>query len=1016
MAGNRFIHWLTMMLAGWLVVLAPMTRAQTPAPPATNVPVPTLDAARQMFEDGKWNEALQAFRTIRADAFISKRAGACLYYEGWCLFNLEKYAEAAGAFEELVANHPDFNVVPEATLKIAECRAKLKEYDKAIASFRAFRQRYANHELVGRAVLGEAWCYQEQQKFDDAAKLLRALIAQTRDSETRLDAQFMLAQMLTDQKDYKGARKAFDDMARDRYNPRVAEALYTAGEAMYAAKQYDDAIAYYKRVVPRAALLRAIDNQLDQLKGYLANPAYQDRRTNIAGQVRALLQLRRRHEAREDVHPRSLMRIANCYQQLEQWDEASVVYDHFLRVYSKESLPAAMHDLVAQAEFGFGQMLNARGQSEAAKAQFEKFNRLYPDHPLARGAVLNIGDKLLAENRHAEALEMFRTVRKTSSVPAEIEAADYQIGTCLFGLKKWTEALASYQAFLTAHPNSDLIPRALFQLGRIEIEQAALAQQDQRPDAYRGYLTNAAQYFEIIRSKHVAKAADLLRDVLFQLGYLYSWLSHMDAAYAQKTADAFRDFLGLAGQDARVAEATYQLARAEAQLRKWEPSIAAYQQLIDQHAVTSWAALAAWEIAAPLAELGQTDRMLAALRYYAQTFPDADHAGDAWVLIGSHIEQEARALASRRKSTDAQAKLDEALAAYRQLVRHTISKAPTVSDQLLNPTLAAILRVSAILQDRKDVEGAHTECETFLDRFVTSPAAVFVLVSEIARVSIRAGQLEAGHHRLDALAKRYKDNEPVRIATLTGSIDLALAGKDNSHALEAAEHLLATPSIDKLGAANLATVGAALVENQRHERALEVLGKARAAMTGPDKQLDCVISLRTGQAQFGMKSLDQALETLSVVVASCGDNTALREQAELDLARIREAKGDTDAAAQLYRKLIGGRGRVAADAAYHAGEMHFGLARSMDNAPDPGRQQKRAENYQLARAYFLRSIPQTTGVMKETATYRTAQCHEGLKSFQAACEAYKLYASRFANGQFIVEARNRIDALCRETK
>jgi TolA-binding protein len=1011
MGSNRFILPLILLLAAPMPFLSPASHAQAP-----ETPMPTLDAARQLFEDGKWTDALQAFRSIRTDSFISKRAGVCLYYEGWCLFNMENYKEAAATFEQLTANHPDFNVVPEAALKIAECQAKLKEYDKAIASFRAFRQRFAQHELAARAVLGEAWCYQEQQKFDEAGKLLRAIIQQTRDSETRLDAQFMLAQVLTDQKDYKAARKVFEDMARNRYNPRVADALYSAGEAMYAIKQYEDAAAYYKRVVPRAALLRAIDNQIEQLKGYLTNPAYQDRRVQIIAQVRALVQLRRRHETREDVHPRSLIRIANCYQQLGQWDEASVVYEHFLRIYSKDSLPATMHDLVAQAEFGYGQMLNSRGLSDAAKAQFERFNRLYHDHPLARGAVLNIADKLLAENRYAEALDMFKAVRESAKSPAEIEAADFQVGACHFGLRQWPQALASYQAFLAAHPDSNLIPRALFQLGRIEIEQAAQALQEQRLDAYRSYLTNAVQYFEMVQSKHAQKAADLMRDVMFQLGYLYSWLSQQDPAYIEKTAGAFRGFLDLAGQDTRVAEATYQLARAHTQLRKWDLAVASYREIIDRQAGTDQAVLAAWEIAAPHAELGQTDQMLAALRFYAQTYPNAKHAGDAWVLVGGHLEQQARTMASRNQTAETQAKLDEALAAYRRLIQDAISKAPAVADHLLNPAVAAVLRVSAILQDRKDVDGAYKECETFLDRFIASPIAVSVLVAELTRIGIRSGQLEAAHDRLSALTDRYKDKELVRIAALTGTIDLALAERNRSRALEAAEQLLSTPSQQLLGASNLAAIGAAFVENERHERALDTLGKARVAMRDMDKSLDCLISLRTGQAQFGLKSLDQALETLSAVVASCGDNAALREQAELDLARIREAKGDTDAAAKLYRKLIGGRGRVATDAAYYAGEMHFRLARSMDGAMEPARQKQRSEQYHLARVYFLRSIPQTAGVMKETATYRTAQCHEGLQSLQTACDAYKLYAARFPNGQFIAEARNRIDALCQEPK
>ncbi len=575
--------------------------------------------------------------------------------------------------------------------------------------------------------------------------------------------------------------------------------------------------------------------------------------------------------------------------------------------------------------------------------------------------------------------------------------ASYQVGVALVGLQRWDEGLTAYQDFMQKYPSSELIPRVLYQLGRIHVEMAAKAHQAEQSDKYYFHIEQATRHFETIRAQYTERAGDMMRDVLFQLGYFYTWLAVRDKTVAEKALAAFRDFLPRAPNDRRVPEAQYQLARSHYQLGQWEPAVAAYRVILDQYPETDWAPLAAWEIVAPMAELRQTAEMYAALQHYATRYPEAANLGDAMWLVGSHFESEARALQSQRKNDAAQAKLDEALAQYRKLIAHTVSRADRATDKLINPTIAALMRLSAAWEQRKMIDAALSECQSFLETFHASPLVIRAVMPEITRLLARAGKFDEAHSRLIALAGRYPDNPVMRAAVISGRVELALIQHNPALALETANQLSALPEYNEMPAPTHLLVGSALVENSQFTQAQGHLEKALSLADPQDVTLGCMIAVRLGQVWFGLNQPDKAIESFTRVVAQCGDNAALRPEADLGLARALDAKNDVEAARALYRKLIGGRGRVAAEAAFHAGQLHY-----------------RLNDHKNALVYYLRAIALTTGDMNETATFRAAQCHDALKSSAAACDAYRLYLNRYPNGKFAAEAQARVAVECRD--
>src|SRR5207245_2528003 len=158
-------------------------------------------------------------------------------------FNLKRFAEAANMFEKLIKGYPTAPIVPEATLKQAECYRELGNFAKAAELYRKFQTQYAKNALIPQAMLGEAWVLFKQKKTDAAKAIVQKMEAAAgQDASSKLDALFLLGQILTDEKNFDAARGVYKQIAGLRGNPRATEGLFLAAEAMFDAKRYADAI------------------------------------------------------------------------------------------------------------------------------------------------------------------------------------------------------------------------------------------------------------------------------------------------------------------------------------------------------------------------------------------------------------------------------------------------------------------------------------------------------------------------------------------------------------------------------------------------------------------------------------------------------------------------------------------------------------------------------------------------------------------------------------------------------
>lgn len=961
-----------------LVTIITLGSVQAQTPATGSDAKDAFEAARKLFDDGKWADALAALQKFETSYKFSEAVPQAIYLQGWCWFDLKRYQEALNVFERLLKAYPAAAIVPEATLKQAECYRELNNFAKAAELYRAFQSKYPKHAMLPQAMLGEAWMLYKQKNIAGAKTIIDNVRGKHRDDDAiNLQALFLLGQIFSQEKNFDAARAVYKEIAGQRANPRASEGLFLAAETMFDAKNYADAIAYYDRVQSKPALLGQIQNDIDRLRAELPKRvAAGESPALIQSQIDSLRQLASQIQEQQDLRTSALFRIANCYQFLGKPEEASIVYRHFLMLYPDDTLAEKAH-------FGLIQTLTERKQLDKADAESKAFEKKYPKSALAMDALFLQAESLLGTEQYQDALKRYREF-STSSQNAQLkEIVEARIADCFSGLKQFEQARDAATAFIHSHPQSKLVPDALFRLGRSHFE---LSQKATDPKVARSNLAEAIKYYEQMRAQF--SSSERLPEVAFQLGYLYSYLGGYDKDNAgklttpanfDKAIAAFKDFINRWPDNRLAAEALYQIARCQAALGRTDDAVAAYRQLVEKYPGNDLAPFAAYETANAYAAANKPAEMIAALRAYVQKFPNHARAGEALFAIGSQLENE-------KKTAEA---VDE----YHALIARAVAAGANLTDDLRNAAIAAQMRIAGIFEQRGDVPGAVAHCEKFLTQMARQPVAVRAMIGQIAALYRKAKMLPEAYAKLDQLAAQFQQNASVRIAVITSSVELALSEKDFPRAYAGALKLLADPEKDRLPATSHIAVGNALLKTERFAQARDAFQKVLTLYPN-DARMASPASLGLGQAYLALNDPGQAEAAFNKMITDDPQNPA-RPEAELGLAKINEARGKTREAVDLYNKVMAaGRGDTAAEASLRLGNFFFG--------------QKDAKT---ALAYYLRVALLAGGPMGEEAAFRAAECHEALGNVEAARSAYQSFIRRFPNSSQVPKAKEKLNAL-----
>jgi len=973
-------------------LVAPMApQPSTKPPPTASIPAgpspqTAFDAAEDLYRSGDWEGALKAFIAFEAKYKYSGARPISQYYQGWCYFNLKRYDEAIKVLMRLLTTYAEAPIVPEATLKLAECYREHKDFKMATQLYRNFRGKYKDSAFMPQAMIGEAWVLYKSNNRD-AAKAIINEVGQkyANNPQAILDATFLLGQILTEEKKFAEARTLFHRIAEQANNPSATAALYSLAESFYDAKNYVDAIKYFKRVQSKTALLASIQTQMELLSARRGEVVKAGGDLNIiTSQIQQLQTLANQINQREDLRAVALFRIANCFQELRRPEQASIVYRVLIEKYpTQKTTEFSMYGLI--------QALTESKRLAEANVVTEEFKKKFPQSKMLDSAGYMQAISIFSSGNFKDALDRFGKFLLTCKDPQMTESTEFYVAACHYALETYPKAVELFTAFLKKYPNSALAPDVLFRLGRASFE---LAQRANKPEQIKKFLGDAIQYYEQVRSKF--PKYESMPEVTFQLGYLYSYYgAHNEPTAYPKAVGTFTDFvrkwpsqLSPSGRPL-APEAWYQIARANLAFRQFEKAIEAYHQITDNYPDNDLAPHAALEAGSALYDLKKPDEGLAALRAYVQKYPTHIKLGDVLFAIGAQLES---------------AQPAEAKSIYKDLIARTTKAEGANRDAWLNPSIEAERRLVNLYEKDNDIKTAIADCDAFLANFADESIAVREICARLSSLYRKAKLVTEGYAHLDKFAQQHAKSPAFRIATATGIIELALSERDYPRAAAAATKLLQDPEKDRLPAVTYVALGNTFLKTDKTDLARDVFRKTLTLYPN-DKNAAPLANLGLGQALLALNDFAGAEAAFNKQMPANLEEAA--PEAILGLARIYEEKGRgkdpkdpiTVKAIQFYQLAAkSGRRDIKGEAFHRLGSFFFNL-----------------KDYKAALPFFMQQFAASEPLAEEGG-FRTAQCHEALGNLPAALSAYKIYVRRYPNGKFKVEANNKIVEITPKTQ
>lgn len=961
-------------------------------PSAGNSAQAAFEVAENVYQSGDWEKALKAFQDFEAKFKFSTALPSSQYFRAWCLFNLKRYDEAISVLNKLLLSYPQAMVAPEAALKLAECYREKKSLKEAAMLYQKFQKDYPKSNFLPQAMIGEAWVrYKNKDRAGAKAVITDVFTRYRHNLQASLDSTFLLGQILTEEKKFDEARALFRRIAEQSNNPRATEALFSQAESFYEAKNFVDAIKYFKRVQSNSALLANVASQLEQATAQRNDLLKTGGDIGmVQTQIQQLHTLANQIQQREDLRAVALFRIANCYQELKRPEEASIVYRTLVEKYPD-------HKTIEYALYGLIQSLTESKRLPEANETTEQFKKRFPKSVMLDSAGYMQAISVFSSGNFQDALQRFEKFLPGCKDPQMIESTEFYIAACHYGMEEYPKAADLFNAFIKKYPSTKLMPDVLFRLGRTNFE---LAQRADKPESIKKLLGTAIQYYDQICSKFPKYEA--LAEVTFQLGYLYNYYgAHNEPEAYDRAVAAFTKFVEQwpAQTDSKgrplAPEAYYQTARAYLAAKKYDKAIETYNILVEKYSANDLAPYAAMEAGSAWFDAKKPDEGLAALRSYTEKYPTHIKVGDVLYAIGSQLEAK---------------QPEEAIKIFKDLIDRTSKADEKLREAWLNPSIEAQRHIANLLEKPGDIKPAVADCEAFLAKFADEPVAVREIFARVSALYRKAKLPKDGYAEFDKLGQQYSKNASFRIAAATSAIELALSEKDYERATTAAQKLLQDPEKDRLPALTYLALGNTFLKTEKFDLARNAFQKSLTLYPN-DKNAGLLANLGLGQALLALKDYNGAEDAFNKQMPA--DPSQAAPEALLGMAKIYEEKGRNKPpkdeinvkAVEFYTlawRGLSGRGVIANEAFYRLANFFFNIKEA-----DPA---KDKENKKVALQYYMRLFFAGEPLAEE-GLFRSAQCHETLGNLPAALSAFNTYKRRYLVGKFKLEAERKITEL-----
>lgn len=1038
---NRANPWNRLPLfAVFAAGLSSAALAAKPAPPPPPPPGGIGEAADaeaaqalDLLNSGKLTAAAAAYSALLAKYPNSGDVPEALFRLGYIQYVQGNYPQAVATLNRIVSPPatPEIKAAGDALIPqvLAAQAAKMPPGDPkrkaafqaAIKQFDAFIQKYANSPVVETAIYGRAVAQFQNGDYDAAAASLRLNMKQFPGSESILDSKDLLAVVLTAQAsdilrnhgDQQEAMAKFNEALGQvaeiiRLHTDVAlanDAQFQAGEVLFNRgnaeqgearnKDLANAISVYREVLPKELMVQAQQARVDSLLPRLRQAVLARDLQGVANMQRLQDRENAKLQALKDAPDQTLnaqLRIAACYFLLQRYDEARVLL-HYLQGFAEDAGQKKQIDYYLVLTYA------SQGITDKAVAAYNEFQSRYKGDPLGENLPVAMGAAFLTGPNPQPDKAIYYLDQETKLYPRSplVNEALGQEANALIGLKRYSEALNTYNKFLKTSPPPD-------QAAAAEQGIAMIYQQT-------GKMADAINQFQKVA--HDFPQSSQAEECDF---YAAGLETSVDIKKALPQLQAFEKKYP---QGKFAAQAMMMIGQVQAATGDTAGAISTFKGVVAKFPKTEFAPQAYFQQAAILGKEGKTDDMMKLMQEFIKAYPDNkdifyayDTIGQTQIskgnvagaiatyaeMAGNHADNPMapsalyRTAELWRKLADSQGRylalnedqrkqwskaVNSSIAAAEQL----IEKFPD-SDQVgvaLKTLLAGQeMLLSAQLKKPEDIAQYF---HTLAGKFSSNPSAKSRILFTLATFTYEKDPAKG----LAQMAEAYNPSLVYAPADLDlyGSALLDQGKADQAYRIyqkiahdyptpTGVQPAQAQPAIQEAQAMALFGMASALDKEGKTAEAGKLYAQLKATYPWSPKVVEANFGI--AKSQFQEKKYDDALKLLVGIVGSRNAPATLRAHAFLLVGDIQAARNNIDAAIDSYLKTAayyGGVADAAAEGLWKGGQL----------------------------------LENQAAMLTEQSTPKKSD------QIQKAINAYKDIVNKYPNSKYLQQAQDRLNAL-----
>ncbi len=537
----------------------------------------------------RWDRALRDIRTFIERYPKHERITSVAYLEGQALMGLYEWAEAASVFKAFHEKYPAAPEAPRALFLSGYCVLFNERYDEATNIFTTFRTKYPSDPLAEQNAYWYAMTSVFAKDWPQVIQRFGNYLSQFPQGAFRADAEYRIGLAHLRLKDFNKAIELLITWIRRHEGHILQNEVFAAlGDAYFAEGLTDEGIATFNRI--RADENRKLfdygqfqigrvyreleqpQNVIDHFKKFVAEHGESSRIIEALNQIawgyRALEQP---DEARA-VYVEAINRFANdpkntTVEQILQ-GLAGITRDPDARAKMLNDLRNEEQQLRREKKYThaarnlwlYSRMLR-REEPISSKRAFTDLIENYEKEIMPASMLAEIGEFLIAEDRHAEAEPYFKHILEVYGGSAQKNQALAGLGLLYAKQGLFKDALRSFERLIKEAPQSSLMAKVLEARGDIFVKQ-------------KKYDEAIADYMQILEIP-TARGLPWVR-ALFRIGQAH------EAAGRHLEATAFyeRIYLLYARHREWVAKAYLARGRALEELNKYSEALEVYREML----------------------------------------------------------------------------------------------------------------------------------------------------------------------------------------------------------------------------------------------------------------------------------------------------------------------------------------------------------------------------------------------------------------------------------------------------